>query len=59
MVMMGGLEIMVPQNWHVTTDVTPILSGVEDRRRPVPAGADIPNLIVRGSIIMGGIELKD
>ncbi len=59
MVMMGGVEIMVPQNWHVTTDVTPILSGVEDQRRPVPAGTDIPNLIVRGSIIMGGIELTD
>lgn len=59
MVMMGGVEIMVPPNWHVTTDLMPILSGVEDRRRPAPANPEIPVLTIRGSVIMGGIELKD
>jgi len=53
----GGIEIRVPRGWKVSTEVVPILGGVVDKtERDVPAGA--PTLIIRGSAIMGGVEVK-
>jgi hypothetical protein len=53
----GGIEIRVPRGWRVRTEVVPILGGVVDKtERDVPAGA--PTLIIRGSAIMGGVEVK-
>lgn len=65
MVMMGGFELLVPPTWHVIIEVTPIMAGVDDRRRAAPSnpagapGLDAPRLFVRGIAIMGGIEIKD
>jgi hypothetical protein len=53
----GGIEIKVPRGWRIETQVLPILGGVVDKtERDVPAGA--PTLIIRGSAIMGGVEVK-
>jgi len=53
----GGLEIAVPAGWTVENGVTPILGGVEDNTaRPASGGK---KLIVTGSVIMGGVELKN
>jgi hypothetical protein len=53
----GGIEIRVPRGWHIENQVVPILGGIVDKTdRDVPAGA--PTLIIRGSAIMGGVEVK-
>jgi hypothetical protein len=52
----GGIELTVPRGWSVTTKVVALLGGVTNGASPAPAGA--PQLIVRGSAIMGGIEVK-
>jgi hypothetical protein len=53
----GGIEIRVPRGWRVDNQVMPILGGIVDKtERDVPAGA--PTLIIRGSVIMGGVEVK-
>jgi predicted membrane protein len=61
--MMGGHEIRVPPEWNVSLEVTPILGGVEDKRLPAvtppPLDGSRPRLVVRGTVIMGGVELKD
>src|SRR5262245_32340600 len=56
--MWGGIEIKVPENWSVSGRVTPILGGYEDKSRP-PRDATTQRLVVRGMVIMGGVEIKN
>ena len=55
--MWGGIEIVIPPDWRVKCEVTPLMGGVEDNSRPA-AGAGRTTLIVRGIVVMGGIEIK-
>ena len=52
----GAVEIIVPDHWEIVGDVTPVMGGFEVRTE----GATAPGkrLIVRGTAIMGGIEVK-
>jgi predicted membrane protein len=56
--MWGGIEIRVPENWTVIGRVTPIMGGFEDTTR-APQGATAHRLIIRGVVIMGGVEVKN
>ena len=55
--MWGGVEIQVPQNWRVVGDVLPIMGAFEDNTHP--SAEPGPTLRVRGTAIMGGIEVKN
>jgi predicted membrane protein len=64
-VVMGGGEIIVPPSWTVVTPLVPIMGGIDDKRLPpLPgsaeniAGRQAPRLVLRGLIVMGGIEIK-
>jgi hypothetical protein len=52
----GGIELIVPENWHVVSEVTPVMGGVEDSTR---FSGDEPatTLVVRGLVVMGGVEV--
>jgi len=52
----GGIGIKVPRGWQVVSRVTPILGGCENKTSDAPEGA--PRLVVRGSAIMGGIDIR-
>ncbi|HEV7484185.1 MAG TPA: DUF5668 domain-containing protein [Thermoanaerobaculia bacterium] len=53
----GGIEIHVPRGWRIENQVLAILGGVVDKTDGnAPAGA--PTLILRGSAIMGGVEIR-
>ena len=52
----GGIEIRVPAGWEVVDRVSAILGGFEDRT--APARENAPRVIVRGSAIMGGVDVK-
>jgi predicted membrane protein len=54
----GGIEIRVPEDWTVVSQVTPLLGGVDDKTRP-PQGATAHRLTLRGVAIMGGVEIKN
>ena len=56
--MWGGIEIRVPENWVVIGRVTPVMGGFEDTTRP-PQGATTHKLIIRGVVLMGGVEVKN
>ena len=56
--MWGGIEISVPDTWTVIDRVTPIMGGVEDSTR-APGNPQGHTLIVRGVVVMGGIEIKN
>lgn len=53
----GGIGIRVPRNWNVVSNVAAVLGGYDDRT--AETSEDAPRLIVRGSAIMGGIEVKN
>jgi predicted membrane protein len=51
----GGVELWVPPDWKVTSEVVPIMAGYEDKSKP--QGDAKVHLIVRGLVVMGGIEV--
>ena len=56
-VMMGGVEIRIPEDWAVELRVMPIMGGVEDKTRG-PAAAS-KRLVLRGTVLMGGVEIRN
>jgi len=56
----GGATIIVPDDWHVTVEVTPILGGFSDSRKLSPGRTVDPakHLIIKGAVILGGGEIK-
>lgn len=53
----GGIDIRVPTGWKVVSHVAEILGAVEDKT--APAGENAPRLVLRGSAIMGGVEVRN
>jgi hypothetical protein len=53
----GGVEIKVPRGWNVESRVTPIL-GAFVNNTAAATSADAPHVLVRGSAIMGGVEIN-
>jgi hypothetical protein len=71
--LMGGGSIRVPESWVVDVQIAPVMGGVKDQRQrrdddwndaasqadTTPAPTDqAPHLVVRGSVIMGGLVIK-
>lgn len=55
----GGIEIYMPANWNLQSQVSAILGGCDDKR--YHSGVEIDQehiLVVRGSVTFGGIEFK-
>lgn len=53
----GGMKIIVPAGWRVETEMTTILGGVKNRTKRVKSGTEKEKLIIRGSVIFGGVEV--
>ncbi|MYM25009.1 hypothetical protein GTP46_20485 [Duganella sp. FT135W] len=58
-VMCGGITIKVPIDWTVVFDGTPIMGGFEEKTVPVTGPGSGKRLIVRGYVIMGGLEVRN
>jgi predicted membrane protein len=54
----GGVEIYVPPDWTVTSEVTTLLAGFIDKRRPTSV-VPTKTLIIKGMIVMSGVEIKN
>ncbi|HEU4653859.1 MAG TPA: DUF5668 domain-containing protein [Steroidobacteraceae bacterium] len=54
----GGIEILLPPDWTVSSRVTTFIGGFFDSRRPTSV-VPTKTLIVRGTNIMSGIEVKN
>lgn len=55
--MWGGIEIRVPREWTVVSKVMPVMGAFEDKSEPLAGAAR--RLIVRGFVVMGGVEVKN
>ena len=53
----GGVVVKVPPEWSVVLRGTPVLGGFEDKTTPSRTAAH--RLVIDGSVIMGGIEIKN
>src|SRR5690606_31302710 len=55
----GGVKLIVPPPWDLKIDVTNIFAGIEDKRI-YPQNSTEPGkvMVIRGTIIFGGLEIK-
>lgn len=56
----GGATLIVPDEWFVTIEVTPILGGFNDSRKLSPGRTVDPSkqLVIKGAVVFGGGEIK-
>ncbi|OGU56688.1 MAG: hypothetical protein A2X64_09370 [Ignavibacteria bacterium GWF2_33_9] len=54
----GGVEIVVPANWKITSKATAIFGGVEDKRHHSAAFDSMNELVLIGTTVFGGVEIK-
>ncbi|HSC86886.1 MAG TPA: hypothetical protein VLC09_06430 [Polyangiaceae bacterium] len=55
---MGGIELRVPATWRVDVDVDTVVGGLDNATRcPNPETA--PRLIVRGKLVLSGVEIRN
>ena len=52
----GGIEIRVPRGWRVVSQASVILGGMADMTDEARDNA--PQLVIRGGVIMGGVEVR-
>jgi len=61
----GGIEIIVPYHWNVNVQGTPIMGGIENKASSleniegIEVNLDPKTLIIKGAVVMGGIEIKN
>lgn len=59
-ILFSGVVIIVPSDWNVQIEVTPILGGFADDRYINPGIIKDPNrvLVIKGTVMFGGGEIK-
>jgi len=56
----GGIELIVPPNWQVESNLSVLMGAVEDSRRQYSPTTSVANkiLILNGSLLMAGVEIR-
>src|SRR5690606_8580721 len=54
----GGVEIFAPPDWTVTSEVTTLLAGFIDKRRPTSV-VPTKHLVIKGMVVMAGVEINN
>lgn len=54
----GGIEIRVPDTWTVSAEILPIMGGCDDHTELHGDGPH-KHLVIKGLVIMGGIEVRN
>lgn len=58
-IVMGGVDIRVPDTWQVQNDVIPLLGGADDATRSTQGSTGAPLLRVVGSVTLGGLSIHN
>lgn len=56
--LMGRVVVRVPEGWTVDVRAVPIMGGVRDRRGGVRDVPGNPRVVLRGFIMMGGLDIR-
>jgi predicted membrane protein len=54
----GGTTLFVPAHWQIRSEAAAILGAIEDKRREPAAIQQDKVLIIEGTVIFGGIDIK-
>ena len=54
----GGIDIRVPREWRIKMEGTPVFGALENKCDS-PESPDAPELLIKGSAIFGGVEVKN
>lgn len=55
---MGGIKLIVPPHWQVQNDVSSVFAGVDDRRRAATIADPNKVLVLKGTSVMAGIDIR-
>lgn len=58
-VLMGGVDIRVPDTWQVQLDVVPFLGGADDMTRSTQGMSAAPRLRITGNVTLGGVSVSN
>lgn len=55
----GGIKLIVPPNWAIKSNISPVFGNVEDKRMNIAeTGEERKVLILEGSVMFGGVEIR-
>jgi hypothetical protein len=55
----GGTKLIIPSNWEIKSEAVMIFGGIEDKRRmQTITGPPEKTLLLKGTVLFGGIEIK-
>jgi predicted membrane protein len=57
-VVFGSIEVLVPREWQVILEGSPVLGSIESRQPVVPEAEKTGTLSIKGSAVFGSIEVK-
>jgi predicted membrane protein len=57
-IMFGGTKLIIPPDWDVQSDVVTIFGGVDDKRPPSTKHDTSKLIILDGTCLFGGIEIR-
>jgi hypothetical protein len=55
----GGIELKIPQTWNVVIQGFPLFGGYSDETTHPNPASEAPQLIINGSAIFGGVNIKN
>ncbi len=56
---MGGTKIIVPSNWEIRSQLTSVFGNIEDKRQNIGVTDSQKVLIIDGTSVFGGIEIRN
>jgi predicted membrane protein len=58
-VVLGSIELTVPHEWQVVIEGTPVLGSLDSRKKTIPDAEKTGTLFIKGSAVLGSIEIKE
>ena len=59
-VIFGGVEIRIPETWSAVVEAAGVFGGISDQTvHPDESAPSVKRLVIRGSAIFGGVEIKN
>ena len=58
-VVLGNIELTVPHEWQVVLEGTPVLGSMDSHKKMIPDAEKTGTLFIKGSAVLGSIEVKE
>lgn len=55
---LGGVDLKIPGGWNIKNNVSPILGGIEDKRRAIETSKEV-DVVIEGILLLGGVTIVD